>query len=161
MITRIFAKSLEQMTALVNKRPSLPQKHCFISIVGGRASHLFPVDTGRVLTLEFDDVSLAQFAVMTDEDRSTFSLFSEVQADRIIDFLLRNHHQPGNRCLLLHCTLGVFRSGAVAAFACKLLKLDPFRFAKDNPQIHPNDMVAQILERRWAERRLLESRIAS
>lgn len=157
MITRIFAKSREQMSVLVHKHPELIDCHCFISIVGGCGQHLFAADTKRVITLEFDDVKLAEVAASTAEERSRFAIFNTSHADKIIDFLLANHQRPGKQCLLLHCTLGVFRSGAVAAFACDLLGLDRNRFAKDNPKIVPNDLVAQTLKTRWRERNSLHA----
>lgn len=152
MIARIFAKSREQMSALVHNHPELIDSHCFISIVGGSGQHLFAADTERVMTLEFDDVKLAEVAASTQEERSRFVIFNTSHADKVIDFLLANHQRPGKECLLLHCMLGVFRSGAVASFACDLLGLDRVRFAKDNPRIVPNDLVAQTLQTRWRER---------
>lgn len=152
MITRIFAMSYERMEKLVKEHPELTKKHCFISIVGGKAEHLFPVDSDRVMTLEFDDVDLDRHSHLTEEDFAKFTLFTEEQAERIIDFILRNNERPGKEFLLVHCTMGVFRSGAVAYCAREILNLSQSQFTSDNPDIHPNSMVKQILQARWAAR---------
>ena len=62
-----------------------------------------------VLTLFFDDI---------EAPADGLTLFSSRQADRIIDFILRNRKAD---TLLIHCYAGISRTGAVADFGLELL----------------------------------------
>lgn len=68
-------------------------------------------------------------------------LFSDAMARQIIDFAV----QHGDKNFLIHCTMGVERSGAVGDFIRQMLKLDYDLFTKMNPQIVPNNHVAATL----------------
>lgn len=151
MFTRVLACSRELMEHMVGELPELTEKHCLISIVDSPSDRVFGRDSSRVKTLVFHDVSLERLASLNEAQRAPYALFSPAQADEIIEFLLCNHARPQREFLLVHCTLGVSRSGAVAAFANELLGLDSQRFSEDNPNIRPLDRVKQILEERWNE----------
>lgn len=78
-----------------------------------------------VLTLFFDDIEHPVEGAV---------LFSQEQADAIIDFIKRNRDVE---TLLVHCFGGESRSRAVGAFAVKLLGGDNKRyFATGSPNMH-------------------------
>jgi predicted protein tyrosine phosphatase len=47
--------------------------------------------------------------------------------------------------LVVHCFMGINRSGAVASFTQKYLNLDVKQFNHDNPFIMPNEWVMNML----------------
>ena len=90
-----------------------------------------------VLTLYFDDI-------IREVDGAV--LFSEEQAERIIDFIGKNRK---TETLLVHCYGGESRSRAVAAFAVKMLGHDNSKYFKTG---HPNQHVYNVLEAAWVRR---------
>ena len=90
-----------------------------------------------VLTLYFDDiVRLVDGAC----------LFSEVQANEIIDFIRENRDAE---TLLVHCYGGESRSRAVGAFAVRMLGGDNSSYFDTG---HPNEHVYETLEAVWIDR---------
>lgn len=86
-----------------------------------------------VLTLYFDDI-------VREVDGAV--LFSEKQAEEIIDFIL-SHREV--ETLLIHCYGGQSRSRAVGAFAVKLLGGDNQRyFTEGNPNMHVYNMLEKV-----------------
>ena len=91
------------------------------------------------LTLYFDDiVSEVEGAV----------LFTDEQAEEIIDFILKNRKAES---LLVHCYGGQSRSRAVAAFAVKMLGGDNLAYFKTG---NPNQYVYDVLEAAWIRRHM-------
>lgn len=90
-----------------------------------------------VLTLYFDDIV---------EPVEGACLFSEVQANEIIDFI--REHQDAET-LLVHCYGGESRSRAVGAFAVKMLGGDNSSYFETG---HPNEHVYDVLESVWIDR---------
>lgn len=91
-----------------------------------------------VLTLFFDDI---------DREVEGATLFSEEQADEIIDFVRKNKDVD---TLLIHCHAGESRSRAVGAFCVELFGADSKKyFETGNPNMH----VYNTLKNRLAERR--------
>ena len=73
-------------------------------------------------------------------------LFSEDQAERIIDFILDNLDAD---TLLIHCYGGQSRSMAVGAFACMMLGIDnSYFFKKANPNMHVYSTLMAAWEKR-------------
>ncbi len=92
-----------------------------------------------VLTLYFDDIV---------REVEGAKLFSDEDADRIIDFILANRDAE---TLLVHCYGGNSRSGAVAAFAVSMLGGDnSFYFEK----VRLNEYVYDVLSAALIRRRL-------
>ncbi len=92
-----------------------------------------------VLTLYFDDiVSEVEGAV----------LFSDEQAERVIDFILNN---KSAETLLVHCYGGQSRSRAVAAFAVRMLGGDNSKYFETG---RPNEYVYDVLEAAWIRRQM-------
>ena len=94
-----------------------------------------------VLTLYFDDIV---------EPVEGACLFSEVQANEIIDFI--REHQDAET-LLVHCYGGESRSRAVGAFAIKMLGGDNSSYFETG---HPNEHVYDVLESVWIDRMAAE-----
>ncbi|MBR6669499.1 MAG: hypothetical protein IKL31_01980 [Ruminococcus sp.] len=67
-------------------------------------------------------------------------LFSDEQADQIIDFILKNKSVD---TLLVHCYGGQSRSRAVGAFAVNMLGGDNSRYFETG---RPNEYVYEVLE---------------
>ena len=94
-----------------------------------------------MLTLYFDDIV---------EPVEGACLFSEVQANEIIDFI--REHQDAET-LLVHCYGGESRSRAVGAFAVKMLGGDNSSYFETG---HPNEHVYDVLESVWIDRMAAE-----
>ena len=92
-----------------------------------------------VLTLYFDDV---------EREADGAVLFSDGQAEQIIDFILKNRKVE---TLLVHCYGGQSRSRAVAAFAVKMLGGDNSPYFETGS---PNRHVYDVLESAWIRRQL-------
>ena len=90
-----------------------------------------------VLTLFFDDI---------DRPVEGAEIFTENQADRIIDFV-KGHMDADT--LLVHCYGGESRSRAVAAFIVKMLGKDNSVYFETG---RPNDHVYETLESVWIDR---------
>ena len=91
-----------------------------------------------VLTLGFDDIVREVEGAV---------LFTEEQAERIIDFI---EAHVGVETLLVHCYGGQSRSRAVGAFAVKMLGGNNARYFETG---RPNEHVYETLERVWQRRR--------
>ena len=90
-----------------------------------------------VLTLYFDDV---------EREVPGAVLFSEEQAEQIIEFIRKNQAAD---TLMVHCYGGESRSRAVAAFADLMLGLDSTRHLNGG---HPNRYVLDTLEKVYREK---------
>lgn len=95
-----------------------------------------------VLTLLFDDI---------EKPVNGLALFSEQQAQQIIDFVLAHRHDADT--LLVHCYAGQSRSRAVGAFALRMLGGDNSEYLRSG--LH-NRHVYDTLMRVWEQRRLAE-----
>ena len=106
---------------------------------------LFPQGTPNVLSQEFDDI--------TSQISWQYKLFTVGQAQEIIDFL--RSMDKTKQVLLIHCTAGVARSGAIGRFARQVLRVEfgidiPLTdFQRANPSILPNRYVLKTLRDVW------------
>lgn len=75
-------------------------------------------------------------------------LFDKSHAKKVIDFLdeIRGKNPSEDEELLVHCSAGISRSGAVGTFACDYLGLDYVAFLRDNPYIRANHFVLSLLK---------------
>ena len=95
-----------------------------------------------MLTLYFDDII---------KEVEGAVLFSDEQADQIIDFILAHRDVE---TLLIHCYAGRSRSRAVGAFAVRMLGGDNSRYFQTGS---PNQYVYDCLESAWIRRRIRQS----
>ena len=98
----------------------------------------------HLLTLTFDDICNES---ATPEDLGNAVLFNENMAHQIISFA-----DDGKLPLLVHCTAGISRSGAIGEvlnwYFNRYLKnntTDDEDFVRNNRQIQPNTLVRKIL----------------
>jgi predicted protein tyrosine phosphatase len=120
----------------------------FISINSTKPDELdypayFKKEHPNVLTLWFDDIE----SDINLENGDILKCMTEEQGKRIIAFLdqLRKLEKF---FLLIHCTVGISRSGAVGLFASHYLghnEEEKEKFNRTNKHIHPNGHVSQVL----------------
>ncbi|MBY0359965.1 MAG: hypothetical protein K2W82_18320 [Candidatus Obscuribacterales bacterium] len=155
MITRVKALNLNFLgkdrpgiELLLKTKPRLLEDHALISCVP-TAIHL--PDHPNWLRLDFADIRTEDEIPKDPSPAFEAQIFSTSQADRIIDFVGRQHNRPGKRVLFVNCVLGVSRSGAVATFVRDLFILDPIVFRKENPCVSASPMILNRLRKRWLE----------
>jgi predicted protein tyrosine phosphatase len=133
---RILAISRWEMEDLVATVSDLTERACIISINDPGEQSPVPADAENVLTLHFHDIDSP---VPGEEDK--YVLFSREQALEVVAFLRR----IGKKHLVVHCAMGVSRSGAVAQFAHEMLGSNARHFAERNAHIDPNPHVLRLL----------------
>lgn len=109
----------------------------------------FRSDHENVLRLWFDDVSkdINIPIIGTDKIKKVVAI-TEQQAKQIINFL--SHINPTTASILIiHCTAGVSRSGAVGEFAKEYFRphINNIEFKNMNPNIAPNQHILILLKR--------------
>ncbi len=126
----------------------------YISINNSNSTnHYFKKDYDNVLNLFFDDVTQDyEKNEKTECEGYNFTnfianrdlkAFSDKDAIAIIEFLKKQINSPS---LIVHCSAGISRSGAVGLFINDYLRQDYFEFIKINPQVKPNQLVLKILK---------------
>lgn len=116
------------------------EKIWMISILDSDADMLFPPHR-NLLTLWFDDISpRTKYKHNLDVKPFTY-----LQANDIINFIYKCQMEINHINLIVHCSAGICRSGAVGRFANDYLELDQELFHKNNPNILPNEWVENLL----------------
>lgn len=157
MITRVFALPYTRMKQLVTTQAELLDTHYFVSCLGSTnnegQAQILPPDSDRWVTLRFDDINSRGLAAMTPEEAARYTIFSDQQADRIIDLVEASQRDTEQEHIfLVNCAAGVCRSGAVVSFIQEIIRLDWEQFRRDNPNVAPNDIVLKTLRARWIAR---------
>ena len=155
----IYIKSLEGVKKYIRQNPNLPNDYLFISINNythwnGQYEEHPPftddqLDGNNVLTLWFDDIT------PKENLDNHYCLFDENDVKVIIDFLNKNVVKE-TKGIVVHCTAGISRSGAVGSVLNDYYN----RFLEDNEkqwednQLHnyencisPNPHVASLLKK--------------
>lgn len=101
----------------------------------------------KFLPLNFGDITETQYA-RTKLTHPEMLLFTEEQAQLVVDFIKGINEQEEDSILLAHCSAGISRSGAVGTFACDYCNLDYNEFMKQNPYIKSNAYVLSLLKRK-------------
>lgn len=113
----------------------------------------FKQDHPNVLRTAFADIEtekpvLVEFTTNEGQKKHTKRValepFGQEQAKDVFDFLLKLK-ELDSFVLIIHCTAGISRSGAVGEFACKYLEADYKRFRYNHPFIMPNTLVMKKL----------------
>jgi predicted protein tyrosine phosphatase len=151
MITGVRTFDRESMAKLAAEQPQLLAENCAVSMSDHTMQPVL-ASSPRCLAIQFSDVNLYDLMRMKEKERQCIKLFSERDADRIIDFLYEQHARPGAETLYVNCFAGISRSGAIACFTRQIFGLDEAAFARDNPRIAPNMLILGQLRKRWAER---------
>ena len=92
----------------------------------------------KVLPLYFLDIMPRE-----DEHRLDDYLMTEEQANEIIQFIEETKDMP----LVIHCTAGISRSGAVGAYASIVRDEEEAFWTEYEKYIHPNNHVLSLLKR--------------
>ena len=114
----------------------------FISIHDSTGPNSNEIVSGfdNVLNMFFDDVEHQQ------TPKSTFAQkvvpFNEKMAQDILDFI--DKHKNAEK-IVIHCTFGKCRSGAVGDALSTYLGIPYSEFKKDNPRVQPNTLVRKTL----------------
>lgn len=74
-------------------------------------------------------------------------LFNEDIASDIVNFIKTINTHTKDSTLVIHCSAGISRSGAVGTFACDYYGLDYNNFIKSNPYIKANQYVLSLLRK--------------
>lgn len=124
----------------------------WISILDTDAERIFEDDCLH-LTLWFDDIHPK--TTMTVGSCMDLHAMDFNQAKKIISFIENINQRNGWKTfeeidtIIVHCTAGVCRSGAVADFLRVILDVDDVWFANANKHIIPNDWVLDLLWMTW------------
>jgi predicted protein tyrosine phosphatase len=121
--------------------------YAFISIldvVGLDCDGWFEKDHDNVLTLYFGD-----YGEPEKECEPGPGHFSTYHAKKIINFVEKHKDK---QIMMVHCTAGISRSGAVGAFINDLYGNSYKEFINDNKQIQPNPYVSRILNQEYRKK---------
>lgn len=138
------------MTDRFNQDPKILDKFKVISINDpedpilfnnfnkGDYGHLVSYEHPNLLSIVFHDVSYPSPGI----EAAGYLIFNSGHAEDIINFL--DKCEPTDN-LIVHCFLGVSRSGAVGIFARELFNADYDYFKRANPVIVPNVLILKLL----------------
>lgn len=156
MIKSAKALSYEAMSELVHSQSRLLAENSFICIAQpelfGPRTEGWPEDSDRWLNIFFEDVRPEHISILPELERQferSIKVFDESMADRIIEFLIRCHARPTEEKLIVNCSAGISRSGAIVSFAAEIFDIDKQQFRQENASIAPNGMVLYLLRERW------------
>lgn len=127
----------------------------FISIINPEDFYLLK-DQSNVLNLKFHDVEISNGKILYQKDqlpeyyiktiKEKFVYFDDKMGLKVINFINKLKNKDFFN-LVIHCSAGISRSGAIGAFATEYLNLDYNEFIFYNPQIIPNNDVLSILRK--------------
>jgi rhodanese-related sulfurtransferase len=115
----------------------------FFKNLGAAVISVNDIGVGSPFTGNYPEDSLC--VINTADDNETFT---SDDAKKIISFFL-SHHEKQTKSLIVHCTMGVSRSGAIAAFLNDLLNNDWETFKRQNPRIIPNSHITTTLRKTY------------
>lgn len=118
-----------------------------ISILDSGEKRLFE-DDHKTKTFWFDDIHPT--TVMTIGTCYDYVPMSYKQAKELIDFVMKLDTNEITK-IIVHCTAGICRSGAVVDFLRIIFDVDDIEFLKDNPNILPNTWVRDLLWSTWRD----------
>ncbi len=124
-----------QFEFLMEKCDNIHDYYNVISIIDDLKYPVFEEDTDQHITLRFDDVT-AQWG------RDDVIVFNEDHAEKVLSFV---DSMDSSLDLIVHCTAGISRSGAVGLTVTEALGLDPHTFNDYNVHIQPNPLVVKVM----------------
>lgn len=134
MIVNILSKS--QFKSLISE--GISDDVMYISILDPDNINSILPDNSNYKTFWFYDF---------EEKIGNYKIFNDDIAKEIIDFILSNKDK--SKCVI-HCTMGISRSGAVGEFINSILGSESDEiFQKRNPNIFPNILVLTILNKQY------------
>jgi len=132
-----------------------PYDHWYlISIYGGEKEFTTDKNIPILKDMGCVDMCSLNFWDITDKDYPKVAahfpdviLFNKGHAKKIIDILNVAQKDIEDSVLVVHCSAGISRSGAVGTFACDFCNLDYNEFIKANPYIMANQHVLSLLRK--------------
>lgn len=107
----------------------------------------FASDKSNVINLTFSDLEEDKELPVIGENRTElFKAMTSEQASALYKFIKANKDKEA---VLIHCTAGVARSGAVGVFINDFMGGDYLEFKRNNPHIQPNPHVYNLLRKEW------------
>lgn len=147
MINRVRAVCYNEMQDDWRRHLANPHTH-LVSVIDTKGTVILPLDAPRTITLRFDDIA-------ADDPRPLFGWERAMTADQaamLVDFLDEVHEKPRACEVVINCTAGVSRSGAIATFCLERYKPFGLRFREENPNIKPNQYVLRLLKEQAARK---------
>ena len=105
----------------------------------------FKENKDNVKVMSFDDVDEDEvYFDLETKKKTLIKAMTENQAQELFDFINKNKDK---KTCIVHCTMGVSRSGGISQFIADYLNVDKNQFKSDNPQICPNNHVIRMLKK--------------
>lgn len=143
MIGKIL--TVPKADVIVNKEYYEKEDNLLISIMSSYRPPIFEKDTDRTITLFFDDVYPCHWVYSKQKDKYPYKFCSSEDAKKIVKFIQRHSRSNKKETLQIQCTLGIYRSGAVARYALKYSRMNIEDFHRLNKKISPNEWVLDKL----------------
>ena len=144
MKIRVYSKkdfiNLMESNNLTSSNIEEVKSTIIISINDTSGVSYFKENLENVLVLYFDDLTYLEAEDLT--------LFNKEHALKIIKFFEKFKDKEN---LIVHCSAGISRSGALALYFNDYLRQDYFQFKKDNPKIIPNGFIYSLLRETYNE----------
>ena len=150
MITRIMAVSRKAIEGW-NRSNLLDDETVIISICNSDMEFIFVNETDNLIQMKFDDIEPQTFMKCFSVEDMIF--MNTKHADKIINFILKHERSKKEKSLIINCSAGICRSGAIAAFAFQICSVKDVDFANDCNHIQPNNWIINLLSARFIERK--------
>jgi hypothetical protein len=92
-------------------------------------------------------ISLNFWDITDRENYPNGILFNRTQAKQIVEMIKKIQKEKEDSILIVHCSAGISRSGAVGTFACDFCGLDYNKFIEENKCIMANPHVLRLLRK--------------
>lgn len=109
----------------------------------------FPEDKKNVKVMHFSDVEHDMEVTSLDGSGRKHMVYAMTQEQAADLYSFIKNNIEGKEMVLIHCTLGVARSGAIAAFLNDYVSGSWELFKRDNSAIQPNAHVYRLLHDEW------------
>lgn len=150
MINKIMAISRATME-IWNRKRLIDDKIAVISIVNSDMDFIFNNETDNLIQMKFDDIEPITFMrCFSVED---MIMMNREHATRIIEFIMKHENDEKEKSLIINCSAGICRSGAIASFAFNICSVKDIDFANDCNHIQPNNWVLNLLAATFKERK--------
>lgn len=134
---------------VTNENVEQQDKLFFISINNqdDKTPNFFTSNKKNVLNMTFADLEEDKELPILGENRTeTFKAMTREQAAELYQFIKANKDKEA---VLIHCTAGVARSGAVGVFINDFIGGNYHELMRNNPSIQPNSHVYRLLHNEW------------
>jgi predicted protein tyrosine phosphatase len=117
--------------------------------VGTKEKPFFSKNHHNAIRFFFDDVDKNILIKKKGQKRGKLvKAFTERQGRTLFRFLKRISPNEKTQ-IIVHCSAGISRSGAIGEFCADYFKMKHSEFKKMNPHTHPNHRVLRLLNREY------------